>query len=152
MINIIVANKYKKMVELEQLQKSAQTVLNLLKPDIDYELTISIEDDTHIQRLNKQYRHIDKTTDVLSFESNYLNPETGLLHLGDIIISYPTAFNQSTIAGHPVISELQLLVVHGFLHLLGYDHAEPDEKEKMWAVQKNILDQLGVTIDHYPDD
>jgi probable rRNA maturation factor len=115
-------------------------------------LTIAIEDDAHVQKLNKKYRHIDKTTDVLSFEANDLNPESGLLNLGDIIISYPMAFNQSSTAGHPVLSELQLLVVHGMLHLLGYDHAEPDEKEKMWVVQNNILDRLGVTIDHFPDD
>ena len=152
MINVVIANKYKKLVDLEQVQLAAQTVLHTLRPDTEYELTIAVEDDAHVQRLNKQYRHIDKTTDVLSFESNDLNPESGLLYLGDIIISYPMAFSQSTTAGHPVLSELQLLVVHGLLHLLGYDHAEPDEKEKMWVVQKNILDQLGVTINHYPDD
>jgi metalloprotein, YbeY/UPF0054 family len=152
MINVVIANKFKKLVSLEELKKAAQTVLDTLRPDVECELTIAIEDDAHVQKLNKKYRQIDKTTDVLSFESNDLNPESGLLNLGDIIISYPMAFNQSSTAGHPVLSELQLLVVHGLLHLLGYDHAEPGEKEKMWVVQNNILDQLGVTIDHYPDD
>ena len=152
MINVVIANKFKKLVSLEELKKAAQTVLDTLRPDIEYELTIAIEDDAHVQKLNKKYRQIDKTTDVLSFESNDLNPESGLLNLGDIIISYPMAFNQSSTAGHSVLSELQLLVVHGLLHLLGYDHAKPDEQEKMWVVQNNILDQLGVTIDHYPDD
>jgi probable rRNA maturation factor len=152
MINIAVAKPYKKLVDQEQVQIAAQTVLNILRPEMDYELTILVEDDSHVQKLNKQYRQIDQTTDVLSFESNDLNPESGLLYLGDIIISYPMAYNQSIAAGHPVLSELQLLVVHGLLHLLGYDHAEPVEKEKMWAVQKDILDQLGVIIDHYPDD
>jgi probable rRNA maturation factor len=152
MINVVIANKYKNLVGLEELQAAAQTVLDTLRPEIEYELTIAIEGDAHVQRLNKKYRHIDNTTDVLSFESNDLNPESGLLNLGDIIISYPMAFSQSSTAGHPVLSELQLLIVHGMLHLLGYDHTEPGEKEKMWVVQDNILDQLGVTIDHYPDD
>ncbi len=152
MINIVITKEYKKLVEQELIRTAAQTVFNLLKPNSEYELTIVIEDDAHVQRLNKKYRHIDKTTDVLSFESNDLNPETGLVYLGDIIISYPTAFNQSSVAGHPISSELQLLVVHGLLHLLGFDHAEATDKEKMWAVQKSILDQLGITIDHYPDE
>jgi probable rRNA maturation factor len=152
MINIAVTNKYKKLVDLEQLQLAAQTVLNLLRPDAEYELSIAVEDDAHVQRLNNQFRQINDTTDVLSFEANDLNPESGLLYLGDIIISYPKALSQSTAAGHAVLSELQLLVVHGILHLLGYDHSESDEKEKMWAVQKKILDQLGVNIDHYPDE
>jgi probable rRNA maturation factor len=152
MINIVVAKKYIKLVDLEQLQLAAQTVLILLSPETEYELSIAVEDDAHVQRLNKQFRQIDDTTDVLSFEANDLNPESGLLYLGDIVISYPKALSQSTAAGHSVLSELQLLVVHGLLHLLGYDHFESDEKEKMWAVQKNILDQLGVNIDHYPDE
>ena len=152
MINIAIAKKYKNLVDLEQLQLAAQTVLNILRPSVEYELTIAVEDDANVQKLNKQFRQIDSTTDVLSFEANDLNPESGLLYIGDIIISYPKALSQSNAAGHPVLSELQLLVVHGLLHLLGYDHSESEEKEKMWAVQGNILAQLGVTINHYPDD
>jgi|SRR5271157_960670 len=152
MINIVVARKYEKLVDLEQLQIAAQTVFSMLRPKNEYELTIAIEDDVHVKRLNQQFRQIDNTTDVLSFEANEVNPESGLLYLGDIIISYPKALSQSNLAGHPVSSELQLLVVHGILHLLGYDHAETEEKEKMWLDQKKVLDQLGVTIEHYPDE
>ena len=152
MINIVVARKYKKMVDLEQLQIAAQTVFAMLRPKNEYELTIAIEDDLHVQKLNQQFRHIDNPTDVLSFEANELDPESGLIYLGDIIISYPKALSQSNNAGHSVSSELQLLVVHGLLHLLGYDHAEAGEKEKMWSAQKKVLDQLGVIIEHYPDE
>ena len=151
MVNLVIANKYKNLVDYDQLQIAAQTALEKLKPGSDYEVTIAIDDDEQVRKLNKKFRQIDQTTDVLSFESNEINPESGLVSLGDIIISYPKSLSQSEAAGHPHLSELKLMIVHGILHLLGYDHAEPQEKEKMWAVQANILDQLGVTIEHYPE-
>ena len=89
MINIAIAKKYKNLVDLEQLQLAAQTVLNILRPSVEYELTIAVEDDANVQKLNKQFRQIDSTTDVLSFEANDLNPESGLLYLGDSCHSVP---------------------------------------------------------------
>ncbi|MDR3574962.1 MAG: rRNA maturation RNase YbeY [Anaerolineaceae bacterium] len=152
MITITISRKYKTFVDLEQLRIAAQTSIDILKPKEEYELTIAVKDDIQVRRLNKQYRQIDATTDVLSFEAHDLNPESGLIYLGDIIISYPKTLSQSITADHPVSSEIQLLVVHGMLHLFGYDHSEPEDKEKMWMVQKNILDHLGITINHYPED
>jgi probable rRNA maturation factor len=67
-------------------------------------------------------------------------------YLGDVVISYPRAKEQAVSAGHLVADELLLLVVHGVLHLLGYDHAAPGEKRKMWAAQTDILRQLGVQV------
>ena len=151
MINIVIAKKYKNLVDGDPLKIAAQTTLDQLKPGEEYEVTIAVEDDEHVRRLNQQFRQIDDTTDVLSFESNELNPENGLVSLGDIIISYPKALIQSNAAGHSILSELKLLIVHGTLHLLGYDHAEPQDKEKMWAVQGKVLDLLGLKIDHYPE-
>ena len=63
-----------------------------------------------------------------------------------MIISYDTALRQSSTAGHSISEELQMLVVHGCLHLLGYDHAEAAEKEDMWAIQDEILNALGVQV------
>ena len=77
-----------------------------------------------------------------------LNPETPFErvepYLGDILISMPRASQQAAVAGHPLEAEVQLLVVHGVLHLLGYDHAEPEEKRRMWAAQADILSSLGL--------
>jgi len=81
---------------------------------------------------------------VLSFPASETDPETGARYIGDIIISVPYAARSAEKAGHPVESELQLLVVHGVLHLLGHDHAEPKEKARMWKAQAEILELLGL--------
>ena len=71
-------------------------------------------------------------------------------YLGDVVISYPRAEAQAREAGHPVATEMQLLVVHGVLHLLGYDDLAPDERVVMWAKQAEILREIGITIDLSP--
>jgi probable rRNA maturation factor len=106
------------------------------------DLTIVITTNAQLQELNRQYLGIDSPTDVLSFPSGEVDPESEALYLGDILISYPRALAQAGAAGHPVQAELQLLVVHGALHLLGFDHAEEVEKARMWKAQEEILKQL----------
>ncbi|MFN2144341.1 MAG: rRNA maturation RNase YbeY, partial [Anaerolineales bacterium] len=86
----------------------------------------------------------DAPTDVLSFPVAFDDPETGSPYLGDILISLPTARKQAETAGHAVQDEVQLLLAHGMLHLLGYDHTTPEEKAKMWTLQDRILTQLGI--------
>ena len=113
------------------------------QPDVD--LTVFLGKDSHLQQLNLQYRGVDAPTDVLSFFSGEVDPETDRLYLGDVIISYPRAAAQAY-GHHPVLDELRLLTVHGVLHLLGYDHGSPEEKEAMWAVQADILNSLGSPI------
>ncbi|HRQ31500.1 MAG TPA: rRNA maturation RNase YbeY, partial [Anaerolineales bacterium] len=87
---------------------------------------------------------IDSPTDVLSFPASESDPDTGSPYLGDILISIPRAKAQAKIAGHALELEIQLLIVHGVLHLLGHDHAQPKEKAKMWKAQKEILESLGL--------
>ncbi|MEJ2352831.1 MAG: rRNA maturation RNase YbeY [Anaerolineales bacterium] len=106
---------------------------------LDTELTIVITEDANLQRLNHQFLGIDAPTDVLSFPSGDIDPDTGEPYLGDILISYPRAQAQAESAGHPVEAEVQLLVIHGILHLLGYDHADPEGKKRMWPVQDEVL-------------
>ena len=106
------------------------------------EMTVVLTDDEQVAALNRQYLEIDAPTDVLSFPTGETDPESGDLYLGDVIISYPRALAQAEAAGHPVEAELQLLVVHGVLHLLGHDHAEEAEQAAMWAVQAEILASL----------
>ena len=79
--------------------------------------------------LNKIYRGIDETTDVLSFNNEYVDLDSGVEYLGDIFISYPKTKEQAEIEGHRADQELELLIVHGFLHLLGYDHDEKSKKK-----------------------
>jgi probable rRNA maturation factor len=116
--------------------------------DLEQDLTIAIEDDERLHALNLEFLAIDAPTDVLSFPAGdgEIDPETGVLYLGDIIISYPRALEQATSGGHPVMHEIQLLVVHGVLHLLGHDHAEPEEKAEMWAAQREALLALGIEL------
>jgi probable rRNA maturation factor len=83
---------------------------------------------------------------VLSFPSGEIDPDTSAIYLGDIVISLPRAEYQSTKEGHPLVDELQLLVVHGSLHLLGYDHAELADKKMMQVAQDKILVQLGLNL------
>jgi probable rRNA maturation factor len=110
----------------------------------DTELTIVLTDDAQLRELNRDYLGIDAPTDVLSFPASETDPETGARYLGDILISVPRARDQAEAAGHPLESELQLLVVHGVLHLLGHDHAQAEEKARMWKAQAEILEGLGL--------
>ena len=112
-------------------------------PAAEVELTLVVTGDEALQELNRRYLEIDAPTDVLSFPAGEINPENGAVYLGDIAISYPRAQAQAALAGHPVAAEMQLLVVHGVLHLLGYDHASPGEKAAMWETQDQVLEALG---------
>ncbi len=118
------------------------------------EITLLLTDDEQLQGLNKEYRGIDAPTDVLSFEAGEKMPgmQEDDPYLGDIVISVPMAERQAKEGGHSLKAELQLLSVHGTLHLLGYDHEEPDEKDRMWWVQASILAQLGAEITRPPED
>ena len=110
-------------------------------------VTILIAGDEMLAALNQSYRGIPAPTDVLSFPAG----DQPLLpgeppYLGDIAISLPRASIQAAAAGHSPLEELQLLTVHGVLHLLGHDHAESAEKQVMWAAQAEILHSLGLAI------
>lgn len=107
-------------------------------------LSCLLTDDANIQRLNRSFRAEDSPTDVLSFPAGEPMPGMKTRYLGDLAISLPYAERQAARAGHGVLAEVQLLTVHGVLHLLGYDHATPEEKAAMWAVQTAVLTQLGI--------
>lgn len=122
------------------------------KPPI--EVTVLLTDDDQLQALNNEYRGIDAPTDVLSFSAGEAMPgmKEDEAYLGDIVISVPMAKQQAKQGDHSLKSELQLLTVHGALHLLGYDHEEPAEKDRMWWAQASILAQLGAEIAGPPED
>jgi probable rRNA maturation factor len=109
------------------------------------DMTIVLTDDAQLHELNREYLGVDAPTDVLSFPASESDPETGIPYLGDILISIPRAKQQAEAAGHSVEDEVQLLVVHGTLHLLGYDHAEAGEKARMWKAQAEVMSGLGLS-------
>jgi probable rRNA maturation factor len=108
--------------------------------------------DDEIQQLNKEYRNIDTPTDVLSFPSEEIDPQTDSWYLGDIIISVERAQSQSELAKHSCIEELTMLIVHGCLHLSGLDHSTEDEKNIMKTHQEAILKSLGITDFSWPEE
>lgn len=120
------------------------------------EVVVSLVSDERIQELNRDYRDKDATTDVLSFaiqESDEEEPmilfeeddDVPIEPLGDIIISIPTAIRQAEEYGHGLQRELAFLAVHGFLHLIGYDHLTEEDEEEMFGRQESILANLGLT-------
>ncbi len=108
------------------------------------ELTVVLTNDQQLQELNREYLGIDAPTDVLSFPSSEIDPETRASYLGDVLISIQRAEAQAKTAGHPLEAEVQLLVVHGVLHLLGYDHRRAADKTRMWSAQAKALERLGL--------
>ena len=108
------------------------------------ELTLLVTDDEEIQALNKKYRDTDRPTDVLAFgdseEETFVLPKGFPIYLGDVVVSYPRAVAQAESARHSVKEELALLIIHGCLHLLGYEHSEEQQRREMWGRQKEIKD------------
>ncbi|MFW5709264.1 MAG: rRNA maturation RNase YbeY [Chloroflexota bacterium] len=132
----------------ERLRDAAQAVLHLHQ-EADASLTIVITDNESVKELNRQYRGIDAPTDVLSFPSD-LPPEAEETYLGDLIIAYPYARAQAEGEGHPLDDSLSLLVVHGTLHLLGYDHDTMENRTEMWSRQAEALQSLGISTTIVP--
>ena len=126
------------------LEQAARTALKHQAVLGDPELTIVITDDDRLQEMNRTYLGVDAATDVLAFPSEEKDPDTNKRYLGDILISLPRAEEQARQAGHALANEVQLLVVHGVLHLLGHDHAKPEDKDHMWQAQGEILKLLGL--------
>lgn len=125
------------------LETAARQTLVYSQADAEAELTLVIGDDILLQQYNQQYLGIDSPTDVLSFPAEYTDPDTQALYLGDVLISLERAGQQAASGGHPLPEELQLLVVHGVLHLLGHDHAGADETARMQCAQDAIMALLG---------
>ena len=122
----------------------AITATLLAEDRADGEVTLLVTDDEAVAAYNQQYRGVEGPTDVLSFAAQ--EPTPGFVtapemteYLGDILIALPFTRRQAAALNRPLIDELRLLAVHGTLHLLGYDHAEPEDRDEMWARQDEIL-------------
>ncbi|BCY18833.1 MAG: rRNA maturation RNase YbeY [Chloroflexi bacterium] len=135
---------------LKKIRRIAGEVFKVMK--ISGDASIVFTDNNEIQYLNNVYREIDSSTDVLSFLSDEIDPETNYRYLGDVIISVEKAVTQSNQAHHSLEDELTMLIVHGCLHLSGLDHSNPDEKKVMKEKQETILMKLQVGDYAWPED
>ncbi len=131
---------------LTAIRQAVEAALRMMQQPPDTDLTVLVTDDAAIRRLNRDFMGKDAPTDVLSFPAGERDPESGRLYLGDIVISYPRALEQAQQGGHEVRHEMQLLSVHGVLHLLGYDHLDPADKARMWQQQARILQEIDCPI------
>lgn len=145
-IAILVLEQFQNKISDQILLSSGETTLLLDGVPDSPSLTLKITDDEEMTELNQRYRGINRTTDVLAFGADFTDPDLESRYLGDVIISFPQAEKQALERRHAVEEELQLLVVHGVLHLLGYDHDTQSGKEVMWAMQSQVLTELGLSI------
>ncbi len=128
------------------LEKTAKKTLEIEKSE-DCEVSIHLTNDDEIKELNLTYRGVDSPTDVLAFamrEGDDCDINSDIL--GDVVISIETAERQAKECSHGIRAELSLLIVHGILHLLGYDHAKREEADLMQEKQKKILLSLGYDL------
>ena len=134
-------------VPLEALQELVQFAFGKLRVNPEADLAIIAVDEASMEQLHLQWMDEPGPTDVLSFPMDELRPPkpgdepvSGIL--GDIVLCPSVAKKQADAAGHSVTAELQLLTVHGLLHLLGFDHAEPEEEKEMFGLQNSLLEQF----------
>lgn len=155
-INIDIDERFAGQVSAGLLTEAAAAVLQHQQAG-PVGLSVVVTDDAYVQQLNRDYRGVDAPTDVLSFanlEGESLDggfaPEVALEvsgYLGDLLIAFPYAAAQAARYGLSVETEMRLLVVHGCLHLCGYDHDSDENQAEMWQTQDAILRGLGITDD-----
>jgi probable rRNA maturation factor len=145
-INILVDEGVEAGVEPAWLEDVAQRVLAAEKATAKTEVGIVVTGQEMVQQLNRNYRGQDEPTDVLAFSardeadgSRFILAPDGLSHLGEVIIAYPQAAIQAEEHGHSLKKELTILLIHGLLHLLGYEHEEADAERKMQTREKELL-------------
>jgi rRNA maturation RNase YbeY len=146
-INVLIDAVYKKQIKSVWLKKLAREIQSAENVGLNSEMSLTITGDAQIHALNLKYLQEDRPTDVLSFPMNetltdtpeFVNSPDGKLHLGDIIISYPTAAHQALEHDHFVNREITILLIHGILHLLGYDHDIPQRAQVMNRREVAIL-------------
>src|SRR5579863_727216 len=110
------------------------------------EVSVVLADDALIRRLNRQWRRIDRATDVLSFPVvDDLTPPRATALMGDVVLAFETVAREAQEQGKPLADHLRHLVVHGVLHLMGYDHEAPEEAERMEALETEVLARLGIS-------
>lgn len=152
-INVFVEPKLKISIAKQWLKRAVLAALKVEGIQGAVEIGLVITDDETVQQLNKIYRGVDEPTDVLAFQMvsdenqepdlAFVSPPDGLCCLGEVIISYPQALQQAKEQGNSITQELALLIVHGVLHLLGYDHEYPEDEQRMRTKEGETIKKLG---------
>ena len=142
MIHVKIDKRYHQPRISSLLKRTIEAVFQDQQANPQSEITVKITGDKQLKELNKRFLGEDRATDVLSFPSGSKDG-----YLGDLAISVPRARAQAKVGKHSLQQELQLLAVHGTLHLLGHDHSSAKDKAAMWNAQQRILSKLGVSID-----
>lgn len=134
------------------LEKAAAQTLEIAGAAAGAALSIQVSTNDQVRRLNFQYRGVDAPTDVLSFPSEPLPEEVeeDRGYLGDIIIALPYIVQRAQEEGRSLSDDLALMIIHGTLHLLGYDHDNAEAQAEMWQLQQQALQALGISL-HVPD-
>ena len=148
-IEIFVEEEFRGVMDEGWARRIAQTVLKAEGVAPPYEVSLVFTDSETVKQLNRDYRGVDEPTDVLAFymlpqkevDDSFALPPDGVTRLGEVIISYPQAVAQAKKQGHSPERELALLIIHGILHLLGYDHEEPEEESKMRERERELLER-----------
>jgi probable rRNA maturation factor len=153
---LVVADCWQTETDVESvIHRAIATAAGMIEADVDdAELAVMLTDDAGIRTLNSNWRGIDKPTNVLSFPAlqptGPRGPDDAPRMLGDIAIAYQTTRKEADDEQKPFDHHLSHLAVHGFLHLIGYDHEKDDDAEAMEALETEILAQLGIP-DPYAD-
>jgi probable rRNA maturation factor len=145
-INIQVDDRYAAEVDAADLARAVAAVLDM-EGRLEGEVSVVATGDEVLAGLNQKFRGIKEPTDVLSFAAQeaapgFVSAPEAATYLGDILIAVPYSRRQAAELGRDLADELRLLAVHGALHLLGYDHSEPEDENQMWALQEEILRML----------
>lgn len=153
-VGIRVDGEFRMHVRTVSLEEAAVAALAHERAEHPWDLTIVVSDDETLRELNHRHRGKDAATDVLAFpteaQEEFVLPPGFPHYLGDVVISYPCALAQASEVGHSVQAELQLLVVHGVLHLLGHDDMIREQRDRMWVAQAEILSMLDIEA-HLPE-
>lgn len=149
-IHVQVDDRYKARVDPGVLREAAEKTFVQQRVEDAYDMAVVVTGDQVLRELNRRYRGLDMSTDVLAFpgqtEGPFIAPPESRCYLGDVIISFPQAEAQAARAENDLTAELQLLVVHGVLHLLGYDDQTESAGARMSDLQQAVLDELGVEV------
>lgn len=152
-IDVLIDAEFHELLEPDWLRAVAGQALNLEDIGSEAELSLVVTGQARIQELNKSYLGKDRPTDVISFYmlspdgsalSDFISPPDGQRHLGEVVISYPQAVIQAGEQGHSVNTEVAVLVIHGVLHLLGYEDETLELKERMALREREILSHIEI--------
>lgn len=145
-MNLLITNNTNENIDMnDKLYDVVKAVLDNEGLSMDYEVSITFVDKDEIHKLNREYRKVDRPTDVLSFPMNEEFLIEGMdSMLGDIVICMDIAKDQAKEYGHSLDREIMYLTCHSMLHLLGYDHIEEDDKKIMRGKEKEVMKNLGV--------